>query len=325
MRHTMNNIACLGFLSLLACTACQKSSKDKDAVKTSYVHQYGVEIADEKEWQERGSSGRMVQKLINGSTVVKTWQEGALQGLSYTTFPHTDIICQETFYEAGEPLWMAKNYQSGAPCHKEQYLPGQCTVITTWYQDGSLRSNEEYKEKRLHTAQYYNTEQTVESSVLEGAGDSIIRDGYGQLIARKTIQQGQVASEELFYSNGIPKQKIPYVNGSVEGIVKTFYPGGEPKTVEEWQDGKLNGLVTQFENGEIVGIIPYVEGEKEGVEQRFRPGTSELVQEISWKHNVRHGPAISYVDEEKITEWYHDGRKVSKMHFIELEHARKPF
>lgn len=303
-------------------TACQNNTKDGDAVKTSYVHQYGVDIADEQEWKDRGSSGKMVQKLKDGSTVVKTWKDGTLQGLCYVTFPYTDIICHETFYENGEPLWKATNYPTGAPSQKEHYLPSECKVVAAWYQDGTPRLNEEYKDGLLQTAKYYNPQQVLETSVEQGEGEAIERDGYGQLVAKKVIKEGQVATEELFYPNGIPKQHTPYVNGVIEGTRRTFYPAGEPKTIEEWQNGKLNGIVTEFSNGELVATTPYIDGRKEGVSERFRPGTSELVEEISWKHNLRHGPSTVYVDEHTITDWYYEGQKMSKMQFIEHEHSK---
>ena len=287
------------------------------------MHQYGVTIADEKEWQDRGSNGKTVQKLKNGQTLVQTWQNGVLQGLAYTTFAHTDVICEETFYENGEPLWMATNYASGAPSLKEQYLPQGGKVVATWYEDGSPKTNEEYTDSGLFHGEYFTNQAVLEAEVVQGNGVRIHRDGYGQLQSKESIQNGQVVLQELFYPNGLPKQHTPYVNGKIEGVVKTFYPAGEPKTVEEWQNGKLDGIIRVYFNGEVIATVPYVDGVKEGIEQRFRPGTSELVEEISWKHNMRHGQSIVYVDDEKILDWYSEGQKVSKMQYLEREHAIK--
>ena len=121
------------------------------------------------------------------------------------------------------------------------------------------------------------------------------------------------------HPNGMPQAVLPYVTGKIEGTVKTYYQTGEPKTLEEWQDGARNGEITLFSNGEIIAVIPYIDGRREGIQENYRPGTKEVVEKVSWKHNRRHGPAVRFIDDQKITEWYFNNEKVSKMQYIELE------
>jgi antitoxin component YwqK of YwqJK toxin-antitoxin module len=304
---------------LVALTGCTAEHHDKDTVKTTYVHQYGVEVADSGDWEKRGSNGQTVQQLKSGATLTKTWHDGNLHGTTTLTYPHTTTIFRETFYEKGARVWMMTNYPTGAPLRQDTYLADGGVVVSTWYEDGSPRLREEYKNDGLVLGQYFTTQQELESEVKEGNGQRVNRDGHGQLLSKETIKDGQIVSEVTFYSNGMPKKQTPFVQGKVDGIVRTFYPGGEPQTVEVWQKGFQNGITTIFQNGEAYALVPYIVGVKEGKEQRMRPGTQEVVEEIVWKDNKRHGPSVVYVDGQKVTEWYHSDVKVSRISFIELE------
>jgi antitoxin component YwqK of YwqJK toxin-antitoxin module len=304
---------------LVALTSCTAQHQDKDALKTTYVHQYGVEVADSGDWEKRGANGQTVQQLKNGATLTKSWHDGELHGTCTLTFPHTSTVFRETFYEKGARVWMMTNYPSGAPKRQDTYLPEGGLVVATWYEDGTPRAREEYCYDDILTGQYFTTEQELESEIKGSIGQRVNRDGHGQLVSKETIKDGQLALEVSFYPNGMPKKETPYAQGKIDGMVRTYYPGGEPQTVEEWQEGFPNGITTIFQNGEKIALVPYIDGVKEGKEERFRPGTQEVVEEIAWKNNKRHGPTFVYVDGQKVTDWYHSGEKVSRIIFIELE------
>jgi antitoxin component YwqK of YwqJK toxin-antitoxin module len=312
------------FFSLILLLGClsscaNRTNNDKDAVKVSYVHRYGVEVANAEEFEELGSSGKIVKQLKNGKTSTTSYKDGKLHGLVTMSYPFTSICQEEALYNDGECVYKQTNYASGVPERKEQYAPDSVMMVSAWYEDGILRVKEEYQNNTLRNGEYYTNEQEEEARVTDGKGERFIRDGHGSLLSRQVIADGCVISETKLYPNGMPQAVLPYVRNKVEGTVKTYQVTGEPKTLEEFQDGERNGDMTVFVNGEVVSVIPYIDGKREGIQENYRPGTKEVVETISYKHDRRHGPTYRFIDDQKIIEWYFNGEKVSKMQFVELE------
>jgi antitoxin component YwqK of YwqJK toxin-antitoxin module len=225
----------------------------------------------------------------------------------------------QAMYNHGVCEWKVTNYASGVPERKEQYGPNSSTIVTAWYEDSLPRMKEEYRDECLLNGEYMTPEQEEESSVSDGAGIRIVRDGHGALLSKQRIQDGTLVEETRYYPNGMPQAVLPYRGGNIEGIVKTYQITGEPKSIEAWQEGTPNGETTLFSNGEATATLSYIDGVKEGIEKRYKPGTDEVVETISWKRGMRYGPTIRFIDNQKITEWYYKNDKVSKMQFIELE------
>lgn len=313
-------------LLLLLATGCvPRPMTEKDgSVKTTYIHQYGVEVADAEEWKERGSSGQIVKQWQNGSTETQGWQDGKLHGLHTITFPHSTIVHTENYYDNGATVWCTTHYPSGMPRRQDIYRPGNVTLVSTWYEDGSPRSSEEYMGEKLTNGEYFTREQELESQVVQGNGERIRRDGHGQLLSKDEIENGRKALRIVYYPNGMPEKYIPYVNNQVEGTLKTFYAGGEPATIEQWKKNCQHGDTTVFRSGLRVAVVPYVDGQKEGVETGFRPGTDIITEEITWKENQKHGPSVFYVDGNKITDYFFQGQKVSRIEFAQREANSRP-
>lgn len=311
---------CVQVISLLAIfSGCaHKDVTNKNSVKTTYFHQYGPEVSL-VEWMQRGGNGQVVRILKNGSMARQTYRDGVLHGLSTYTFPHSEIIQQESFYEEGRLLWQTVNYSSGVPQKQESYKHNGVMHVATWYEDGTPASREEMHDGLLVMGQYFGKNQALASSVEDAHGLRVIHDRFGVMQAKEHIVSGVCVFKEELYPNGMPSAYVDYLDGKVHGVRKTFNPGGDPKAVEEWKNGLLDGITLLFENGEKVASIPYVQGVKEGKEQRFKPGTNVVVEEISWKNDKLHGPSIATVEKKKFTTWYFQGKKVSKVEFAELD------
>lgn len=288
-----------------------------DPVKSNYVHKYGVEVDDAADWQERGSSGKVIKKLKNGSTLTENWQDGALSGPSTLTFPHSTVICSETVYENDVCIKQTSNYNSGMPKKQSLYNSKPYVLVSTWYEDGLPQSQEKYQDVRLVSGKYFTPKQDLESEIDQGQGTRPIRDGYGELKGTELFSDGLLTTKIEFYPNGMPKNSTPYIQGAVQGIRRTFSPSGAPETIEEWNNDSPNGTTILFQNAERVAEIPFLNGQKHGIEHRFRVGTDVIAEDISWANNLRHGPSIVYVDDQKITDWYFEGKKVSRAEFIE--------
>ena len=306
-------------LLLLIATSCTPRPYTEDGtVSTRYVHQYGVDIADNNEWVERGSSGQIIKKLKDGSTHTQTYRDGKLHGVSMLTFAHSHIIMQETYFDKGTCVWKTTNYPSGMPKRQDVFQPESIIAVTTWYEDGTPRSDEEYHGTLLVTGKYFTRDQDLETEVITGNGERINRDGHGQLVAQDEIVNGKRILEVVYYANGMPQKYIPYVDDKIEGTLKTFHPGGEPNTIEEWHQGLQHGHTQVFTSGKRIAVVPYVNGKKEGVETRYRPGTETVAEEISWKDDLKDGPSTVYVEDgSKVTEYFFEGKKVSRMEYVE--------
>lgn len=312
--RSYRNVSAFLLLLTTGCAPRPYASQD-GSVKTTYIHQYGVEVANVDEWNERGASGQIVKQHKNGAAETQSWQQGKLHGLSTVTFPHASTLHTETYYDKGAIVWQTVHYASGMPKRQNIYRPGNVSLVSTWYEDGAPRSSEEYHGSDLFSGEYFTRDQELESQVVQGAGERLRRDGHGQLISKDEFENGKKILQVVYYPNGMPQKYIPFVNDQIEGTLKTFYPGGEPATAESWKANKQHGDTIVFRGGERVSIVPYVDGQKEGIETGFRPGTDTVTEQVSWKNSQKHGPSTFWVDQEKIIEYYFDGQKVSKTDF----------
>ena len=177
-------------------------------------------------------------------------------------FPYTDAVECVECYSKGKLEKKVNNYNCGRPREEIHYLPGGRNKITTWYDNGSAKSVEEYNGNTLINAESYNLTGAVESQVREGTGMRINRDEYGELISTESFDKGALTQKTLHYPNGSPKEINPYKNGVTEGVRKTFLPAGEPGTIENWAAGEQNGLTIVFQNGEKYAEVPYERGMK---------------------------------------------------------------
>lgn len=319
-RYVMKNKITLWIAAAALATGCtpKPTVGENDPVKSNYIHKYGVEVADATDWNERGSSGQVIKQLKNGATLTETWRDGQLDGPSTITFPHTTVIYQETIYNKGVRSQQTTNYLSGMPKRQELYTSPLYSQVSTWYEDGLPQSQEQYQDLRLISATYFTPSQETESKIDQGSGERPVRNGHGQLNGKELFSDGLLTMSIELYPTGMPKSHTPYIQGVIQGTRKTFSASGEPQTIEEWNNNLPNGTTLVFQNGEKISEVPYVDGKKSGIERRFRSGTDDVVQDISWNDDVRHGSSIVYVDDKKLTDWYFEGKKVSRLEFVEL-------
>jgi antitoxin component YwqK of YwqJK toxin-antitoxin module len=185
---------------------------------------------------------------------------------------------------------------------------------STWYQSGSPKTKEVYEGDLLLSGEYFTKENRLESAVKNKTGLRTRRNEFGDLLSLDTIENGKMVSRTIPYSNGSPKEVIPYVDGVIEGEKKTFSENGEPLTREAWKQGVQEGVTIVFQNGEKYAEVPYVKGLKEGIEKRYRKGKT-LIEEIAWVGDKRQGASYTYMGESVKTDWYFEGRQVTKKQY----------
>lgn len=192
----------------------------------------------------------------------------------------------------------------------------------TWYESGSPKTKEVYEDGLLVSGDYYTKENRLESSVRDKKGVRTRRDDFGDLLSLDTIEGGEMVLRVVPHQNGSPKEVIPYVGDVVEGERKTFSENGEPLSVEEWKGGLQDGVTIVFQNGEKYAEVPYVRGAKAGVEKRYRKGKT-LIEEITWVDSLRQGPSYTYLGDSVKTDWYFEGRQVTKQQYERLLETKK--
>lgn len=282
-------------------------------LKQRYIHQYGIEI-NKKQWMETGQTGHIVTTQKNGVTCKKHYLCGLLEGQTTYTFPNSEDIEKVKLYSQNQLLKETNFYLSGSPFKEITYSPTELILVREWYENGSLKSFEKYSGSLLAHGVYYDTFGQCVSKVEDGKGVRTLRDIYGSLVSTNTLKEGKVEVVTLYYENGVPKEVNPYVGGAIHGLRKTFLPGGEPYTIENWEHNKLQGVTTLYIDGERAQEIPYVNGLREGQGRIYKDGEF-VVQELNWKNDRLHGPCKTYLEDKVVTEWYWKGNKVSQTYY----------
>jgi len=299
----------------LAFSSCHHK-KDNNVIQVSYRHPYGANL-DQKEWVNRGGNGTIETILKTGEKIIQAFTANQLHGITTVTFADNKTIEKEQTYDKGLLKEETVFYLNGLPKTRIEFLGGLGKKITSWYEESSPKSIEVFQDSFLEEGQYFSLDNQVESEVFNGQGIRTLRNTLGLLIAQDLIEEGHLSQKTTFYSNGDPQSIIAYHKGLIHGKKQNFLIGGIPSSVEEWSMGKLDGLVIIFHNGEKFKEIPYQKGNKEGISRRFKEGNI-VIEESSWKGDLRHGPTHTYIGDNIKTEWFFRGEQVSKQYFEEI-------
>jgi len=305
-------------------TGCAQKARRQpsNCVERTYVHKYGVEVAPE-DWSSRGQNGQVITTRSDGVVVTHSYVDGVLEGETSYTFPHNSAIEKVESYKSGTLVKTLFYDRSKNPRRQIIHEPGEVNKVTFWYEGGAPQGEEQLKGDLLVEAEYLSEHGQVEGRVAGGDGNRVNRDRYGQIASRDMIEGGRVIQRTTYHPNGAPEAAVPFVNGQVHGTVKTFYPAGEPRTVEEWRWGEQHGITIVFENGEKFAEVPYEHGKKEGIERRFRDG-NRIFQEISWAGGEQHGSLRTYIGNSTQTTWFYRGKEVPKATFdLNISRDRK--
>ena len=298
-------LICLILFVLAGCSSRQSANADSDIIDQKF------EISQDGAY--RGENGKVIVRLKNGVVITKNYSNGKQEGETTYTFPHCDAVEFSEFYSKGKLERKVANYYCGHCKEEVRYLPfGQ--QVTSYYDNGSVKSTEDYRDDRLNFGEYYNPSLAVESQIKNGTGQRVNRDENGELISIEHFESGKIAQKIVNYPNGSPKEVTPYRNGVLDGVRKTYLPAGEPSTIEQWIGGVQEGMTIIFQNGEKYAEVPYDKGMKNGVEKRYRNGKT-VVEEINWQDNMRHGPSYTYIGDTVKTDYYFHGKEVSKSQY----------
>jgi antitoxin component YwqK of YwqJK toxin-antitoxin module len=305
------SLAGLTALSIVL-SACSGPSNymDEYVLDETYVHRYGMEVPQDF-WQSSGEHGNVISTMSDGVVISRSYSSGMLDGDTTYTYPHSSQIQKCESYRSGALAKETEYFYDGTPKYQTEFQPNNRQLATAWYLTGNPKSIETYDDGRLEAGEYFTAINQRDTLVSDGQGIRLSRDDYGQLLSTDKIENGQMVLCQTYHPNGSPKEMVPYRNGQIDGVKRTYQPAGEPDTIEQWVAGKQEGLSLVYQHGEKFAEVPYVNGEKHGVECRYRDGSSK-VQEISWHSGQMSGPSTTYVGDSTKTEWYYQGKPVSK-------------
>lgn len=293
---------------LLSITSCQSNRSNCDEVICETVHRYGVPL-DPDDWSARGQHGQVVSMRKDGVTVSRNYEAGVLHGDCTYSYPYRDIVQKKEVYQQGSVVQEFSYYSNGLPQQQTAYESPTRKSLVVWYENGAPQSREQFENDTLVQGEYYNSNHQIESRVDESSGLRTRRDGLGQMQSTDTIQDGQMVLRTTYHPNGTPAAYTPYANDVIEGQRRTFLPGGEPSTIENWTNNVQHGTTTVYEHGEKWSDVPYENGRKHGTERRFRDGET-VAQEVTWVQGYQHGPSYSYLGNSQKEDWYYHGRQV---------------
>lgn len=321
--NTTTKLTVLFALASIALTGCRSYRQYSDVVKETYIHKYGVPMT-QTDWANQGEDGQVVSLRKDGVTVSTSYAKGEIDGPTTYSFPNSSTVQFVETFAHGELVSRRENYPSGVPMREEIFEGGSRTGQLCWYEDGTPKVKETYRDGLLVNGEYRNSLNVLESRVAQGDGVRIYRTESGDLLSKDTIQYGQMIERVTYFAHGDPSTCTPYRNGAIHGTRLTFLPGGLPLTVESWEHGVQEGTTVVYQNGERIAEVPYVAGLKHGTEYRYRDGEL-LVEEVSWKNDLQHGQRKLHVDGDIKTEWYFEGALVSRSAYDRMCMAKREF
>ncbi len=300
-----------------ALASCQSNSSTDQVVSQTFVHKYGFDLS-EREWEEREGDGQVVSTLKNGVKITRSYENGQLHGLTTHTFPNSSVIEKNLLYDQGTLLKETLNDPNGMPIREELYEFDDRTIVTVWNEKGVPLSVEEYEDDALREGDYYTPEHQLECKVEGGFGNRVKRDRNGSLLSRDKIEQGQIASRLTYHPNGEIQTVSHFQDYKLHGEQLKFTTAGKPLMTLHWNQGELEGVKVVYRNGYKVAEIPYAKGLKQGTELHY-DDFGNLIAEIEWKDDKKHGSSQSHSEDETNTEWFFKGQSVNAERFQILE------
>lgn len=296
--------------------SCGSEPATAQVISTRYVHKYGYTVSKE-DWEKHRYPGHVITTLRDGVTITATYENGQLNGPTTHTYPNSQTVHHYFLYNQGSLVKELTYDIIGMPTQERLQLSPQRYSLTSWYQDGTPKSIENFANEELIEGEYLTQLNEIESRVEHGTGQRISRNPQGILLAKDQIENGFVTKRETFYASGMPESYATFVNNKLSGEKKVFAETGEPVVLEEWVHGKLHGKATYFAGGVKQSEIYYLNGMKNGPEIHFVDG-EKVAQEILWSRDKRQGPTKYYIDGALAqTEWYYNGEQVSKRKYDE--------
>jgi antitoxin component YwqK of YwqJK toxin-antitoxin module len=314
----------LTYILPIACALCFFSCERKDdneVASQQFIHKYGMTLS-QKAWNEGSKDGQIIKHLKNGVTVTENYIGGVLHGNTTKTFPKSDYVEQLLVYDSGTLTKQVFYDEKQIPIYSESLdLDGRKT-ITRWDIKGAPLSIEVYENDKIISGEYFNQTNECESSVIQGNGERMHRDRELKLLNKDTFKDGILVHRVTYHDNGTIQSELSYENYQLHGKQMTYTDNHLPLIEANWDHGVLDGMQFIYTDGALTAEIPYNQGKKHGIERQYDTNKN-LVAEIHWINDLRHGSTRLYGASDTQIDWYFAGKPVSLEKFQMLEFREK--
>lgn len=247
-----------------------------------------INTSAEKSWLFDGCS--QVWDEENNLVAQIQYVSGELEGFS-TYYHPNGMIWKLIPYHAGQIEGNSKVFLTdGTLLQETEFINGIKEGISRRYWDGvQLAADEYYESGLLNNASYYSLSQQPVAQIKGGQGyratfgkDSIselqqyqngvlegevkVFDADGALARIYHIKNELKNGEEIEYFPPLPSRRgelqprlsIMWIDGRIQGPVKTWYSNGIPESQREMSRNAKNGLLTAwYDNGSVMMIEQY--------------------------------------------------------------------
>lgn len=304
----------LGLLGLLS--SCN-DKKDTDVVSQRFVHKYGFDVS-ESEWSSRNKEGQVITTLKNGVTQSITYKNGIYHGPFTLTFPFSTVLQEKSEYNEGTLVKKTVYELSGLPIQETVFETDGKKIITVWDMSGVPLSMEEYSGQLLMSARYYNSQNEIEATIIDGNGTRIKRDRTSLLLSKEKVENGQIVKRTTFHPNGVVQSHCSFIDYKQNGLMETFSPSGKLLSRSHWKNGELNGVQSFYKDDKILSEIHYLSGKKHGLEKEY-DNKGYVVKEINWANDKRHGTSRYTVNDVSDMQWFWKGNVVERKKYQMLK------
>lgn len=120
------------------------------------------------------------------------------------------------------------------------------------------------------------------------------RDEAGTVRRRYTMEGGVLQGVmETFDADGVPETRMSFHQGTLHGP-STIFQAGRPAVQMSYVNGLLQGEVRSFDPaGRLTAVTSFVGGKRSGDSQIFRPDGT-LFRRESWQDDQMHGPVEEF-------------------------------
>lgn len=243
-------------------------------------------------------------------------EEGHL--LAEISYKKGELEGEARYFHLDGKVWKISPYSKNVLHGTEKiYLPNGTLFQTTNYVKGNkegaslkywnsseLAAEELYQKGLLIEGKYFDREGKIISQIHRGFGfkalfgkefvqefqeykngihEGLVKifDGEGKVASTYFVKNGEKDGDQTdFYKSGLPKLRISWQEGIMQGLVKTWYENGSIESQKELVQNKKNGLSTAwYANGQLMLAEEY-ENEKLIKGDYFRAGEKIPVSKI---------------------------------------------
>ncbi len=120
----------------------------------------------------------------------------------------------------------------------------------------------------------------------------IVDAGTGRINAFRRVpwEHGVRHGLEKEYDGERVSAEVPWVNGKMAGVRKSFFPNGQVQSESPYVAGQANGVTRTWDaDGALTSEATMKNGEREGQMTEYWPGTTQARRLLEFHHGVAHG------------------------------------